>query len=381
MWWTLVAIYLLVLFSVFSLVAKQLSIAAKSFGLVAGTLAGFFIQVVLSIAAPNSNAITRGAWDSNIYGGRFVDFLVSSPVMNALLPGLESLKPGASVELSQVGILGAALGILSIVTFILAIFRNASLEVRGRVLASLAAATTLLFVSGGLGNLQAGLLLFVGIESPARVWARLIILLAVIGAGLFLLSIEKLQKLSSNYAERWRSEQSKIVFNIILPVVILALALPDFFVTRNTESPVAFAQLPEFSAVAFIESRAGDQCPVLQLPVESMPMPMSSVPEHYPDTYYRGLVPYLMKPSVIWSFGDYQREGRAAYLDQLGPEILSTSVYAIYKAGFCFVLFDKSLSDISKTYSLNLPGTSVGDHFGEPLFTSERFDVYSVPTN
>jgi hypothetical protein len=375
-----VAAYLFAIFSTFGFLARQQKLALGSVTLLAGTAMGFAFQVLFFVAAPGSNAVTRGPWDSNTYGGRLVDFLVASPALNTMFPSLENLKAGASVELSQVGLLGAALGLLSIIAFLVVILRNGSRDSRAWLLSVLAVASTLMFLSGGFGNLQAGLLLSVGIDSPARVWARVIILLAVIGAGFLLLAIERFANFSG-YAGGVDAEpiRSWLVHRLVLPLMIIAIAAPDFITSRDPKDAIVFSELEEFAAVEFLSTQGADVCPVLQLPIESIPLPLNPVSEHWSDTYYRGLVPFLMEPNISWSFGDYLRANRADYLDDLGPQLTSPHVSSIQRTGFCFILFDKKLSAISREYSLDLPGTSLEGLFLAPSFSSERFDVYSLP--
>jgi hypothetical protein len=62
----------------------------------------------------------------------------------------------------------------------------------------------------------------------------------------------------------------------------------------------------------------------------------------------------------------------------MSAELSAEAIVAIKGAGFCFVLHDKELSRISLGSSLSLPGSSLGIFLGQPIFTSERFDVYAV---
>jgi hypothetical protein len=378
LWWVVVALFLSGIIGVFSLFSRQWKLGASSGVVILGTLVGFAVQSLLFFSAPITTAVTRGPWDSNVYGGRALDILFASPALNHLIPELELLRPGASVELWQVGLVGGTLAALAIVSFLVVLFRNTASEPRVWILASVSVVTTLLFVSGGFGNLQAGVLHLLGVDSPARVWSRLVVLLAVIGAGFLLLGVERLSEVSN----RQRGNQLRIVAGVLekvaIPLIVLGLMVPDYLVTRNSSSPIPFSELEEYGAVEYLDSQGIDDCPVLQLPVESMPLPLSGVADYWSDSYYRGLIPYLMKPELPWSFGDHSREDRAAYLNDLGPEMSGQALAAITDAGFCFVLFDKKLAQISEEYGVELPGARLNGAFGTPIFDSERFEVYAV---
>jgi hypothetical protein len=381
LWWTTVGLVFLSFLAIFMALAR-LWVPAKTASLLfLAVLFGSVPPILLHLSAASSFTITRAAWDSNVYGGRLADFLVSSPFINANFSSVVALRSGASVELSQVGIVGAALGAWALVFFVVSVFKRKNFGQVASVLGMFAAASFLLFLSGGFGNLQAGIFLLAGSESPARVWARLIIVSSIVGAGLLVLFVEKKTTRAGLAVGAKNVSRTRILALTTTPLIVLMALALDVVTLRGVSpsGPVEFSKFPEWGAVQYLESASPPDCAVLQLPIESMPIPTSiSQTEFWPETYYRGLVPYLMSSQLSWSFGDIGRKERDPYVEVISAELSAEALGAIKGAGFCYVLHDKELSRISLSTNLSLPGSSLGIFLGQPLFTSERFDVYAV---
>jgi hypothetical protein len=377
LWWLVVLLAILSIFSFFMCLSRHLKYAKVTVEILAFSCLSLLSQAALLALSPKSNAVTRGVWDSNVFGGRLVDFLLSSPFINTILKESEKLRSGSSAELSQVGIVGAVFGIIAITYAILGSFRTTKLPEKNWWLSGLAIVVTLLFLSGGFGNLQAGVFALFGFTSPARVWSRLIIVLAMIGVAIVLVYFESLNEIKKT------SKKSSINnFKTLLPkfvVISMSLfALLDISVMSSPSKLIPFNQFEESYSVEFIDKTFSRNCAVLQLPIESSPAVKVGVPERYPDTYYRGYIPYLISPTRPWSFGDYDRKVKDKYLLNLEPILDAKTRAEIQAAGFCAVLFDKTLAEILITNGISLPGKTLDGVFGNPVFTSPRFDVYST---
>jgi len=377
LWWLVVLLSILSILSIFMWLSRQYKSLRVTGEMLVFSLFSLISQAVLIALSPRSNAITRGVWDSNVFGGRLVDFLLSSTFINSVLKDSEKLIAGGSVELSQVGISGAIFGIIAIFYAVLGSFRAAKMSEKNWHLSGLAIVVTLLFLSGGFGNLQAGIFALFGFTSPARVWSRLIIVLALIGVAIVLVYFERL-----NEIKRTSSKSSIDKFRTLFPklvVVPMALfTLIDISAMNTHNRLIAFSEFEEIQSVKFIEKAFSPDCPILQLPVESSPAVKVGLPGLYPDTYYRGYVPYLLSPRRPWSFGDYDRKVKDKYLLQLEPILNKKTGSNIQAAGFCGILFDKTLAEILTVNGISLPGKSLNGVFGKPVFSSSRFEVYST---
>jgi hypothetical protein len=379
LWWLVVLLAILSVLSIFMLLSRQHKYLKVTVEILIFSLLSLISQTALMALSPKSNAVTRGVWDSNVFGGRLVDFLLSSTFVNSFLKESDRLVAGGSAELSQVGIAGAIFGIIAIFYAVLGSFRPAKISEKNWQLSGLAIVVTLLFLSGGFGNLQAGIFALFGFTSPARVWSRLIIVLALIGVAIVLFYFESLnqirepsRKLSINY---FKTLLPKF---IVIPMAFFTLL--DISAMNSQSKLIPFSEFEEIHSVNFIEETFSANCPVLQLPVESSPAVKVGLPERYPDTYYRGYVPYLISPTRPWSFGDYDREIKDKYLLNLEPILNTKTKTDIQAAGFCAVLFDKTLAEILTINGITLPGKSLNGIFGNPVFASPRFEVYRTET-
>lgn len=378
-WWLVVLLAILSFSSIFIWLSRQYKYLKVTGEIFVFSLFSLISQVALMALSPKSNAITRSVWDSNVYGGRLVDFLLSSTFVNRILKDSEKLTGGGSAELSQVGITGAIFGIITIFYAVLASFRASKMSEKNRKISGLSIVLTLLFLSGGFGNLQAGIFALFGFTSPARVWSRLIIVLALIGVAIVLLYFESLNQIQETSRKLSMNNFKKSLPKfIVIPMIFFTLLDISAMNTQNRLIP--FSEFEEIRSVKFIEKTFSFNCPVLQLPVESGLAVKVGVPGRYPDTYYRGFVPYLLSPTRPWSFGDYDRKISNKYLVDLEPIVNRKTRTDIQAAGFCAVLFDKDLAKISTTNGISLPGESLNGIFGQPIFTSSRFEVYSIET-
>ena len=119
LWWLIVAVALLVIVCCAWALAGKWAEFASVVSLIVMTMVGIAVQLgMYASASVDAQAPTRSPWDSNVYGGRLIDVLLSSPFVSSWIPSLENLAPGASVELSRVGLFGG-IGVAVAVVFLL----------------------------------------------------------------------------------------------------------------------------------------------------------------------------------------------------------------------------------------------------------------------
>ncbi len=379
LWWAIASLFILVLLGFARLItgAVRRALILLLAGVALGC--GLVVQIGFIQLVPQVSATTgRGAWDSNIYGGRLVDVLLSSPLLNREILRLSDLMPGNSTEFKPVGIVAGAM--VAIALAVLLGSWAATRLVGGRfnhrlvTLSQLTTVITLLYLAGGFGNLQAGAAVLLGGESPARVWSRMLVVLALVGAAWFLIIVRKgMQSLR----ERTSVVDAKR-YPLFALVAAVAVLTSWFIDTKSLPTTPSYTNtsLPESPAVAYL-ARNGNACPVMQLPVTNgIEPPRGKLLRG--DNFYRGYIPYLIDSNIPWSYGSVSteqlRELRAI------PKILTPdAVAAISANGFCFVLFDKEVAAASNAAGASPRGTNISV-LGAPVFDSPRFAVYEVPS-
>ena len=160
---------------------------------------------------------SRFPWQSDVFGGRFLDLVLSSPFLNERFNLIEKLQEGISPE-AKTSFIGLVLGLSVIILFIYILNdQNYKLDIP-RDFKKLSLIILLFFTVGGLGNLQAGFFVLFDQVSPARVWFRLGVVLGIL--GLFILF---------KFLESMNLSNPKIVFVSIVMVVLYILDLNSFF--------------------------------------------------------------------------------------------------------------------------------------------------------
>ena len=193
LFWIFVIIFLSLTLSIIYLIFykyyfKQL----KTWSIIlSGSVMAFLLNYFLIyISRDYKGTTSRFPWQSNVFGGKFSDILVSSPFINSKINLLEKLSEGLSpeVKISHVGIV---LGIGIIVTLIFSISGIQSKKLNLPLgFTGILVILWLFFTTGGLGNLQAALLLLLGQTTPMRAWSRIIIVLGILGFYILLKLLE-----------------------------------------------------------------------------------------------------------------------------------------------------------------------------------------------
>jgi hypothetical protein len=334
--------------------------------IIAGLLVSLLFNYLLIISNQEYKGITsRVPWQSNTFGGRFADVLVSSPFLNHKGNLLEKLSEGLSPEgkNSFIGII-FAVGVLLTLFYAVTSFTSIRIKLPtgfGAILVIL----WLFFITGGLGNLQAAILLLLDQTTPVRAWFRIIMVLGILGLFILfkLLEIVPIKK---------------IYQNLVLVFLVLITIYDSRFVNYITYTNKN--QVIEYSAVNFLDTSTKD-CPVLQIPIDTFPGIQDFTFTNGEKFGYNQTIPYLLSDNNKWSLygipdNKYWEEVKSipSEIDEVAGKNLSTQ-------GFCAILFDKDFSQwqIDRQAGLDLtigkwPGLKM--NLGIPNFENDRYQVY-----
>lgn len=367
LWWTLIVAYLLAFGLLIALLLRSWSWARLT-GMVLGAVGiGAALPIGLSLTHAVSEATwNRQPWDSRGLSGSLTDFILASPFLRSLWPGLDQVLPATSAELSTVGLLPALAALAALAMALTAYLRFSEDDRKsvGWLLVALQV-TLLTFLTLGLGTMTEAVLSLVGVESPLRAWSRLSIIVALL--GLMLVAPWLSDRVAS------LSGRTRPVVLTLVAVVAVAFMLAD---VRSivTMTPRTLPDIPEVPAVAYLTETVGD-CPVAQLPVGSFPdFPMADGTELSITYYYRGFVPYLLNPEGRWSFGAALGTASDTLLRDLPATVETQDLLGLRAAGYCAVLYDNEYADWVRGRGLGWPGEATRGLV--PDWSGDRFDVY-----
>jgi hypothetical protein len=367
LWWTLAT--LLIAFFVFftTLFKKQRFLQDfMSWGLIlAGIITSILPTFSLMVVSRNySGEGSRFPWQSDVFGGRFLDLVLSSPFLNERFNLIEKLQEGISPE-AKTSFIGLVLGLSVIILFIYILNdQNYKLDIP-RDFKKLSLIILLFFTVGGLGNLQAGFFVLFDQVSPARVWFRLGVVLGIL--GLFLLF---------KFLESMNLSNLKIIFVSIVIVMLSILDLNsvtkrDFIKTSN---------LIEYAPTKFLDAKTSD-CPVLQIPIDTYPLMQDFLGQNGDKFTYSQMIPYTLSSNNKWSLVATPNNAYWKIYSGIPNEINSENVNNIKQSGFCAILFDKDFStwQIERNAGLDFtPGSWPGLRVNLPKidFENDRYQVY-----
>lgn len=367
LWWTLVVAYLLAFGLLIAIVLRNWPWVRLT-GMVLGAVGvGAMLPIGLSLTHAVSAATwNRQPWDSRGLSGSLTDFVLASPFLRSLWPGLDHILPATSAELSTVGLLPSVAALAALAMALTAYLRFTDDDRRsiGWLLVALQV-TLLTFLTLGLGTMSEALLSLVGIESPLRAWSRLSIVVALIGIML-------VAPWLSDRVAALRGRLRPVVLSLVA-VVAVALMLADVRAIVAM-TPRTLPDIAEVPAVDYLAETVGD-CPVAQLPVGSFPdFPMADGTELSITYYYRGFVPYLLNPEGHWSFGAALGTASDTLLRSLPATVEMPDLLALRSAGYCAVLYDNEYAEWVRTRGMEWPGEATRGLV--PDWSGERFDVY-----
>jgi hypothetical protein len=335
-------------------------------GIVASIMPTFLLMV---ISRNYSGEGSRFPWQSDVFGGRFLDVALSSPFLNNKYFLIEKLAEGTSPEArtSFMGfVLGASIAIL-IVYFINESSYNLDIP---RDFKKLSLVILLFFIVGGLGNLQAGAFVLIDQVSPARVWFRLGIILGILGFFVLLKFMDS-------------SQLSKPV-KVLVSIILIAISLLDLKFTEQKQF-IKKSDLIQFGPTEFINSNT-NSCPVLQVPIDTYPLMQDFLSNNGDKFLYPQMIPYTLGSSNKWSLVATPNNAYWKNYTELPIEINSGNVMEVENKGFCAILFDKdfSLWQIERKAGLNFtqgswPGLQV--KLPKVDFENDRYQVYLLNSN
>ena len=369
LWWVFIDGYFLILAIAISLVLRKWrwvrQVALVLGALVVGGLLPVYLTVVNTVPGGSTN---RQPWDSTYFSGSLVDFIVGSSWLNSAIPRLETVLPGASHELSAVGLIPALAAIAAVIIAAGAFIGLGPSWRQGSAWILVTLQLVLLsFLTLGLGTVQEALLALLGFESPLRGWSRLSVVVALLGMMLIAPWIS--DRVSA--MRGWRRAPRLAVLSAATAVTALIVILDATHIVLMP--PRGLPTLEELPAVQYLASQ-GD-CPVAQLPVGSFPdFPMADGSAESITYFYRGFVPYVLNPQGKWSFGAAAGTPSDLLMRSLPPVTGTANFAALKSAGYCAVLYDKQYSNWMQTRSLDWHAQSLSGV--SPSWTSERFDVY-----
>ncbi len=366
-WWIIVLIYLS-----FSLLLINLILYINKKQIEIKNLIIFYIStftVLLISLSPSAlllflsrNTIGEsrfGPWQSEIFSGKFSDLLTGSNIIKLLNPNfMDRIKPALSNE-SQV------LGLSLTIFFIFLIYKilvhpisanNPKESAQGSILQA-GIMSLLFYLTGGFGNLQSTFFNLINTDPPARAWSRLSILLAIIGLYLAFKSLSEKRMSKINYA---------------LVTVLVFISFVESFLSQKPKY-LFIAETQEFSAVEFIFQNLKD-CPVLQLPVDTLPIPQDFQNQNADKFYYHGYRPYLINPEFNWSFGAWTHSPGWYFSAVVPAEVTYDWIQNQSEIDYCAILFDKDFSAWRAQDAPEWPGIRIGDL--KPQFENERYQVY-----
>lgn len=398
MWWLVVALLLVSVMAIPPLIFRQWRSFGWRVALIAGLLAGFVVQLILTLRVPNANeANTRGPWDSNTFGGHLSDFLLASPLFDRLVPRMAELLGGASREFKPLGIIAGIAGLVAVLVVLLgtAIARRTTLvrERQRDTVSQLTIVTLLFFLVGGLGNLQAAAAVVVGTASPARAWSRLGLVLALMGCLWLGVFIEAWLRRRHRWLAAGSTGQAsqKPVSNDFLVLSVAALVFLVWFIDTSATRLITFTtmgtatqtappqQFAEFGAIDYIVTNR-EPCPILQLPAtDGLLVRTPAELKDLTRFYYRSYLPYLIAPTYFWSYGSVNADDLAR-VDDLAAQVQREGSAALAAADvpYCAVLFDREAAMNLDRKRRPLPGSDV-TRLGAPGFSNDRFDVFLLP--
>ncbi|NQU37775.1 MAG: hypothetical protein HQ526_09320, partial [Actinobacteria bacterium] len=367
--------------------------------LVAALALALIAQIALFGLYPNlSGSESRGIWDSNLFGGHLTDFVLASPLANNRFLPFSELIVGASTEFKPVGLVAGLLGGFLVLVVILGLAATRLLP-RGSgwvpiQLSQWSVVTLLCFLLGGFGNFQAALAVLLGGGSPARVWSRLGLAVAMFGGAWLILIVTRWAANRVTNLPEGRDTRTPLSrgWRTVVPVVMAALLIGLVFMDTRDATRMAGASrlaepsaFPEQAAVTYLREAQPGPCLVLQLPVTDGLLPRTPMEgKDLPRFYYRGYIPYLLAPDFGWTYGAVAPSA-ITVLDDIASSTLKPDDPALDP--FCAVLFDKEAAAVLRQLGEPLPGSDVAtlgeplpgsnvETLGKPNFSNERFELY-----
>jgi hypothetical protein len=368
-WWVIVLLILSVfnlLLVVFNyIVSKEQSLKRLSIFYL-GSIMAFLITLLPSIFLLFKSQMYIGEsrvapWQSEIFGGKLSDFFAGSLILEKISPTLiDSLKPGLSVELTYLGLplmFFSIYLIYKILSYPLGL--NRKLPDSHKFLIQFGLISFLFFLLGGLGNLQSTVFNVLSVDPPVRAWSRLSILIALIGLYLFFNTVV------TNSEQLW----FKLFMSVLLVLSLIESALsPNATYTSMKNSE-------HYAATKFISSQVAS-CPILQIPVDTTPVPQDFKNENNGMFYYSNYVPYIIESDLFWSYGSWVQSVGWRYSAAIPSEVSLEWLLNESEVKYCAVLYDRKYADWRGVNAVEWPGLRTAEMVSD--YSDERFVVYII---
>jgi len=300
-------------------------------------------------------------WQSEIFGGKFSDFVAGSLILEKLNPNIfNSIKPGLSVELAYLGIPLMFFSIYFLYQVLsYPLNSNRFTSNNQNYLIQFGITAILFFVLGGLGNLQSTIFYILSIDPPARAWSRLSILIALFGLYFFF------ARLVSDSKQMWLN---LFIFVLVVLSLIESVLSPKapFIIKESSE---------HYAATKFISSQV-TSCPILQIPVDTTPIPQDFKNDNNGAFYYANYVPYIIEPNLQWSYGSWVQSPGWYYSAVVPSEVSLNWLLSESEVQYCAVLYDKKFADWRGLSAVEWPGLRITGM--KSNYSDDRFNVYII---
>jgi len=303
-------------------------------------------------------------WQSEIFSGKISNFILYSPFIETIAPISTTnlsggISPGAFLD--QVGFIPGLSIIFLFALFFLSFTKfDNPLDNKTwfKPLLLVGLVSTFFYVSGGFGNLLSGLFVLLEQTSPIRSWSRLNILMGIIGL-VFMLVIVQIK-----FSRRIQS-----IFLFLGSIIIIAdlyySDLPDTsYIDKSSEKVVSEYLVNNVS-----------MCKVIQIPVDTQPIPQDYINEQKGKFYYTNYKQYLLNPNLNWSYGNWTHSEGWVYEASIPTEVNQQWLNSS-KENICAVIYDKEYADWRSREAVEWPGLKI--NLGEPSFVNQRYDVYLI---
>jgi len=369
-WWLIVALVIFALITTIYLLISFLNRSFKnSFKFYLATTIYVFFSLFFYFVISLRYSYLRGenrfqAWQNEIFSGKLSNFFLSSPFIDTSYPTLITtlhggVSPGAILD--RVGFIS---GISTLFLFILILLNFT--KVKNPIehlpwyspLLLLGLVSTLFYISGGLGNIVSGVFVLLEQVSPIRSWSRLNIIMSII--GLILLSVLVQFKFS-------KRQQAIFLFcsSLFILLDLYYATLPETnYIDKSDEKSVSDYL---FNNVSF--------CKVLQIPVDTQPIPQDYVNEERGKFYYTNYRQYLLNSNLNWSFGNWTQSDGWVHEASI-PTTVNQEWIKSTKENICAIVYDKEYAEWRSRTAVEWPGLIVS--LDKPDFVNSRYNVYLV---
>ena len=310
---------------------------------VGSALAGALLVPALRTVSANPPVLpfrTRNFGDSDVFGGTILGLLFGHQSDPRVMGRTADLGPYLGGEMHAVGLIPGALAMVALVL-------GAGLLFGGRgwplgadrllaLFAGLALCVFVWFTRGGLG-MTASLFYreLVGGVVPLRVWSRLALVLAFLGLACGAVIFEAF----------WRSPRRWVRAGAVLGLAgALGVAWVDQ-VRWDRVGPDYWSQNAAVAddirvSLAAMKGEVADGCRVLQVPVDTFPIPVLTSTSDLRSVYSTDLLPPLLAQRWGWSYGAWAGTPNADWQRVLPPALGLADLRALRAAGFCVLWRD-----------------------------------------